>query len=369
MSRLLASLLVFSLSFLSSTQISPSASISSSPRSISRGPQMLEPRSGHTATLLPDGKVLIAGGMRRNQDFFRSAELFNPKTGKFEATGEMHRARVGHAAVLLRSGKVLIAGGWMEGSGPTDTAELYDPATGKFSDIASLPARVAHPSATLLLNGNVLLAGGAEGGGPEGISSAAIFDSRTLSFHSTGRMHFARFAHTASLLKDGRVLVVGGRGERVTNTAEIYDPKSGSFSLTGSMNTARYKHTAGVMPDGRVLVAGGSDERDWRGNLASAEIYDPHTGRFAAASPLTDARFKLPEQAVTLSSGGLLIAGGSHRAEIFDPRLQRFTLVPGDMDDARHYMSETQLVDGRVLLAGGYYNDDRATTQTWVFTP
>src|SRR5258708_24176284 len=96
---------------------------------------MLEPRSGQTATLLPNGKVLIAGGMRGNQDFYKSAELYDPATGKFQPTGEMNVARVGHIAVLLRSGKVLIAGGWAGGGG-TDSAELYDPTVGKFTPIA-----------------------------------------------------------------------------------------------------------------------------------------------------------------------------------------------------------------------------------------
>jgi hypothetical protein len=85
-----------------------------------------------------------------------------------------------------------------------------------------------------------------------------------------------RSCHTATLLQDGRVLIAGGRGDQVTASAEIYDPATGKFSLTGDMITARYKHTAGLLPDGRVLIAGGSDERDWHGAMASAEIYDPH---------------------------------------------------------------------------------------------
>src|ERR1700674_3723168 len=112
---------------------------------------MLEPRSGQTATLLPDGKVLIAGGMRRNQDFYRSAELYDPATGKFHLTGEMNVARVGHVAVLLRSGKVLVAGGWV-GQGGTDSAELYDPGNGKFTVIAKMNSRRGRPSATLLVD-------------------------------------------------------------------------------------------------------------------------------------------------------------------------------------------------------------------------
>src|SRR6516162_10890953 len=159
------------------------------PGSIVNGTEMLEPRSGHTATLLPDGRVLIAGGMRRNQDFYRSAELFDPATGKFSTTGEMQIARVGHVAVLLRSGQVLIAGGWI-GRGATDEAELYDPKTGKFAAIGHMTTSRGRPEATLLLDGNVLLTGGSNSDGPGStITSAEVFDSATLKFHPTGSMH------------------------------------------------------------------------------------------------------------------------------------------------------------------------------------
>jgi len=335
--------------------------------SVNPAGRMLEPRSGHTATLLPDGKVLIAGGMRRNQDFYASAELYDPGTGKFQFTGEMHERRVGQAAVLLRSGKVLMAGGWV-GRGGTDSAELYDPTAGKFSIISKMTTRRGRPSATLLPNGDVLIAGGEEEDN-ESLASAEVFDPNTLTFKKTGSMHHARIAHTATLLEDGRVLIAGGYSGDVSATAELYDPKSGTFAETGPLSIARCKHTAGLLPDGRVLIAGGSDSRGWNGNLSSAEVYDLRTGKFTATASMNESRFKLPDEAVPLSSGKLLIAGGSKEVEIYDPATAKFIAVSGQLDNPWHFMSATKLRDGRVLLAGGYPDNPDATAQVWIYRP
>lgn len=340
----------------------------SSVGTVTNAAAMLQPRSGHTATLLPNGKVLIAGGMRRNQDFYRSAELYDPATGTFQATGEMSLGRVGPIAVLLQSGKVLIAGGWV-GHGCTDEAELYDPATGKFTVIAKMTARRGRPTATLLQDGDVLVAGGDEHDSPGGVASAEIFRAATSTFEPVGAMHAGRISHSSTLLNDGRVLIIGGRGEQLNSSAELYDPKTRSFTLTGNLLTARYKHTAGLLPDGRVLVTGGSDERDWNGSLSSSEIYDPKTGKFTAASSLPDKRFKLPEESVSLTAGGLLIAGGSKEVDVYDPQTGKFLAAAGQISDAWHFMTETRLSDGSVLLAGGYANNDQATAQTWLYRP
>jgi hypothetical protein len=334
--------------------------------SIRPGPPMLDPRSGHTATLLQDGKVLIAGGMRRNQDFYRSAELYDPATGKFQVTGSMNLARVGPAAALLQSGKVLIVGGFV-GHACTDSAELYDPVTGRFTTIGRMTTVRGDPSATLLTDGDVLITGGADHDSPGGVAAAEIFRPAGSKFEVVGSMHAGRIAQTSTLLNDGRVLIAGGRGDSVTASAEIYDPVTKKFSLTGDMITARYKHTAGLLPDGRVLVAGGSDERDWRGPLASAEIYDPRAGKFTATSPLNDSRFKLPDNAAQLASGELLIAGGSKNVELYDPATGKCLLASGQIDEARHFMTETKLRDGSVLLAGGYPNNDQGTSETWIY--
>jgi hypothetical protein len=329
---------------------------------------MLDPRSGHSATLLQDGRVLIAGGMRRNQDFYRSAELYDPANGKFQATGAMTLARVGHAAVLLRSGKVLIVGGFV-GHDCTDSAEVYDPAAGNFSAIGKMTAVRGDARATLLTIGDVLITGGADSDRPGGIASAELFRAADSKFEAVSPMHFPRISHTSTLLQDGRVLITGGRGESVTASAEIYDPAIKKFSVTGNMITARYKHTAGPLPDGRVLIAGGSDNRDWHGTTASAEIYDPHTGKFSATSPLSDNRFKLPVDAAQLASGELVIAGGSKTVELYDPASSKFLFASGQIDGARHFMTETRLKNGSVLLAGGYLNNDQGTTETWIYRP
>ncbi|HUE43131.1 MAG TPA: hypothetical protein VMP12_06180 [Candidatus Sulfotelmatobacter sp.] len=329
---------------------------------------MLDPRSDQSATLLPDGTVLIAGGMRRNQDFYRSAEIFDPAKDQFRHTGDMSIARVGHAAVLLSSGKVLILGGWI-GHDVTDSVEQYDPTTQRFVMIGKMTTKRAHPSVTSLGDGDVLIAGGNDSDGPTGMASAELYHPATQSFEALPAMHEARIAHTATLLNDGRVLIAGGRGATVTAAAEIYDPRAKKFVVTGSLNVARYKHTAALLPDGRVLLAGGSDARDWNGTTNTAEIYDPHTQKFAPTSPLAEARFKLPDEAAVLSSGLILVAGGGKHAELYDEKTGKFSLADGDLNDAWHYMSETRLRDGRVLLAGGYANNDRATSQAWMYMP
>lgn len=116
-----------------------------------------------------------------------------------------------------------------------------------------------------------------------------------------------------------------------------------------------------------MLIAGGSSSRGWKDNLSSAEIYDPGTGKFAAAASLNDSRFKLPDETAQLASGELLIAGGSKEVELFDRASGKFRAALGELTDRWHFMSETKRRDGRVLLAGDYANDDKATAQAWIY--
>ena len=323
-------------------------------------------RSGHTATLLKDGRVLIVGGMVRNGEFLDSAEIYDPAKQTFTPTGgHMQVKRVGHTAALLKDGRVLLVGGWR--GGIADSAELYDPATDRFTRIAMISPR-ARATATTLQDGRVLVTGGARTEDRVGQRSTEIFDPAAMKFTSAGDMKDGRIAHSATLLGDGTVLIVGGMAERrVLGTAELFDPKTNRFSYVGSMRQVRYKHTAQLLTDGRVLIAGGSDDRDWKGMLAEAEIYNPSTRTFTPAGDMAEKRFKLSDEGALLSDGTVLIAGGAGTAERFDPKNNRFESLASGTGTPQWYLSETSLPNGDVLLLGGYSTSMTATDKAWVY--
>lgn len=328
---------------------------------------MTAPRAAHTATLLPGGKVLIAGGFRPKGTAevpIASAEIYDPKTDLFSPTGDMLEARTGHTATLLPNGQVLIAGGWGIG-GRSATAELYDPQTGSFRYAASMAAPRASMTATLLKNGQVLIAGGDSARNTPQLI-AEIYDPVTDTYAPSGSLNQGRSAHTATILGDGSVLLAGGNaGENtVLTSAEIYDPINGRFTFTGDLNTVRHKHAAVALRYGDVLVMGGSNERDWRGKYASAEVYDAATGRFSPIGDLNEERFKLADAAVLLDNGDVLVGGGNRQVELFDAGSQRFVLG-GSLDNDYFFSVATLLSDGSVLITGGYDSNIQPTEQAW----
>lgn len=320
---------------------------------------MLAVQDGHTATLLEDGPVLIAGGNDETTAGLTSAELFDPKTGVFSIAGSMAVGREYQTATLLPDGQVLMAGGDPNGS---RVAELYDPATGSFRSTGSMVHDRLNGTGTLLPDGAVLVVGGA-GWGPS-LASAELYDPSTGKFSSTGSMKTAREQQTATLLRDGRVLIAGGdygmtdpqAPAGVFASAEIYDPTSGKFSATGSMHVARSEAAAVLLPDGRVFIAGGLDA-DMTA-LASTEIYDPSSGKFSPGPNMIFAGRN--PMAALLRDGRVLVAGGYEdgvqdmtSAEIYDPVTNAFTST-GPMAGVRaaDTSTATALNDGRVLFAG-----------------
>ncbi|CAF2132567.1 unnamed protein product [Rotaria magnacalcarata] len=249
------------------------------------------------------GKVLVAGGSYNNQ-VLNSAELYDPSAGVWTVTGSMNNTRFSHTASVLANGNVLVAGGEDYLGYIIENAELYDPSTGFWTLTGSMnSARYLH-TASVLTNGKVFVAGGHNGS--FSLVSAELYDSSTGVWTLTGSMNNARFSHTASVLRDGKVLVAGGfNGSFLLESAELYDPSTGVWTVTGSMNNTRYDHTASVLTNGKVLVAGGIHDNQ---ATDSAELYDPSTEIWALTNSMNNGRYLYT--ASLLTNGNVLVTGG-----------------------------------------------------------
>ncbi|MGO9075487.1 MAG: kelch repeat-containing protein [Terriglobales bacterium] len=328
-------------------------------------------RGLHTATLLPDNKVLVAYGS--NSSAYTNAtgyvglssiEVYDAGTGTFtEIVGDSGVGIFGHTATLLQNGKVLLAGGflnsvWDYGPSTSDNgAGLYDSATGVFSGTGNMTANRGGHTATLLADGKVLIAGGADQDlTGTGLASAELYDPSTGTFTQTGSMAVGRFLHTATLLQNGKVLIVGGALTSTADpvaTAEVYDPATGVFTMTDAMKTAREQHTATLLADGRVLIVGGTTSTGTGDPTATVEVYDPSTGSFSVTGSMAEAR--ILHTATLLSSGKVLVAGGGNQnstAEVYDPATGSFSIT-GGMETGRSGHTATLLPNASVLVAGG----------------
>jgi hypothetical protein len=316
------------------------------------GPSL--PRAAHTATLLPSGEVLVAGGCTADSceldDGGATTELFDPVTERFRPGPRLVRPRVGHGAARLRDGSVLVFGGWT-GAKPTASAELLRPGASRFVDTGRMAVPRGGFASTLLRDGRVLVVGGSDGS--RALASAEVYDPRSGRWSQSGSMAEPRTAHTATRLPDGGVVVAGGSGGGgVLARVELWRPETGRFTPLSPLATARHKHAAVLVRHG-VLVVGGSTERDFAGRLASAELYDTRLRRFVAVQALPQPRFKIADAVVHLPGGRALVAGGAAGAAVYDPVARRFSNVLGS-GQALSFSTATRLPDGRVLVVGGY---------------
>jgi hypothetical protein len=290
--------------YLASTELydpSTSAFMASASMSTARGQ--------HTATLLANGKILIAGGRsdRGSDTGLSSAEIYDSSTGTFMPTGSMSIGRVGHTATLLLNGKVLVAGGrTFNPPFLVSTAELYDPSTGAFTPTSSMTASRGKHTATLLPNGKVLLVGG-ETASP---ATADLYDPATAQFTSVPLIAAAGIGGDAVLLTNGQVLAIGGRNpafgsDPFINNAQQIDPIAGTSVLKAGLVLAREGLTATWLSNGKVLVVGGAGLGR---NITRAELYDPATDTFSVTGGTLIAR--LLHTATLLNDGKVLIAGG-----------------------------------------------------------
>ena len=236
-------------------------------------------RTAHTATLLGSGKVLVAGGWNSSGDYITSdaagGELYDPTTGTFASTANLNTARDTHTATLLNDGTVLIAGGFDSNANPLSSAEIYDPVAGTYTLTGSLNIGRAVHTATLLNNGMVLIAGGYDTSG-NAIASAELYNPATSTFTITGSLNTPRYdGAQGTLLSNGTVLLAGGQDNNGNTlaSAELYDPATGNFTLTSDMNVTRQSLTTTLLNNGLVLVAAGMDY--YANVLNSAELYQP----------------------------------------------------------------------------------------------
>ncbi len=246
-------------------------------------------RSRHTATRLPDGRVLVIGGRDEHEQPIADAEIWDPKTRTWHAAGTLGHARCCHTATLLADGRVLVVGGqvrdhclWPDEPRPclrsTDSVELWDPKTGRFSPGPPLGEdndRAAH-TATLLRDGRVLIAGGAPAPFDDPDTRARydlVFDPATSRW-TTIEDGVHRAYHTATLLADGSVLAIGGTHDTCGCCATLpgagpfmasirrFDPATDTWSGAGESLVARDRHGAALLDDGSVLVVGG-ESQEW----------------------------------------------------------------------------------------------------------
>jgi len=332
---------------------------------------MIFPRATHTANRLNDGTVLVAGGANGG-GLLAYAEIYSPATGAWTLTGSMATAREYHTASLLPDGKVLVVGG-SGTSGALSSTEIFDPAAGTWTASGSLITARYNHTATTLADGSILVAGGRGASGP--LASAEIYNPATGTWAATGSMGAPRSDHSATFITTiGKVLVAGNyeySGDQAS--VELYDPASGTWSATGSLNSPRGLNTTTLLQDGTVLVAGGNATAtvgNAGGPMTSCELYTPATGLWTVVGSLGTGRYY--HTATLLNGGNVIVTGGLGgivlaSSERYVPANGAWN--PTGLGTATTLHTATLLGDGSVLMAGGFDYNENPFASAAIFGP
>ena len=330
-------------------------------------------RWGLSATVLEDGTVLVVGGQERRSFSRRSpseAELLAPGATEWLKTEQVTYERSFHTATLLTDGRLLVAGGSgrevlaeeedrvFRGRKDLATVEVYDPDSGKWSEAAEMLTARSSGRALLLEDGRVLVIGGSSG--VKVIDKVELYDPATDEWTEAEPMSTVRSFHTATVLVDGRILVVGGQTRNMAQAStEIYDPATGEWTVAADLARPRSAHSAVLLGDGRVLVVGGSDlgASNVLGPETTAEIYDPVADTWTLVA--TDLKPRISHESALLPDGRVAVVGGENvvglavsDVEVYDPATGAWKIV-GALPDGRSLLAVAVLPDGALLIAGG----------------
>ena len=339
------------------------------------------PRDESAAARLPDGRVLVVGGLNRTErKVLDAAEVYDPVARVFTPVSPMNQPRFNHTLDTLPDGTVLVLGGesqsFSEARDALRSAEEFSPKENRFVQTGTLHvARTRHRS-LVLPDGRLLVVGG-RGASGEDLAAVELFDPQSHRFTDAGTLVTARKDHTLTLLPDGRVLVVGGSQDAATplDSVELYDPRTGLSSEIVRLHKPRYEHTATLLPDGKVLVVAGRQSQDPSDMLRDTELIDP-AARTSRPGPQLTWKRKVHAATVTAWNGepGVLVVGGgsdpgSEQCEFYDFELGRFLPGPKLNYNRNNHLAVT-LADGSLLVLGGFGTDARTPLQTAeLFTP